>query len=103
MQQTKRQNAGSQVYIPLLHKNNAEQHLLNNPTNPFTCEKLTIEQLNQYNSTDIVKNKIKEFNLNFASWKKINMIPGVNYRMNNINLDDSEIDNVIDMYAPNWP
>ena len=44
-------------------------HLLNSDTNPFNKEKLTTQQLDEYNKTEVAINKIEDFKKRLKKWK----------------------------------
>lgn len=47
-------------------------HLYHDETNPYTREKLTIDEFTNYNETDVVKQKVIQFNQKFSEWKNEN-------------------------------
>jgi hypothetical protein len=49
------------------------RHLLTDQHNPFNRDKLTLDELEKYNSKDDIKEKIKIFNCNKQAWKKENL------------------------------
>ena len=57
----------------IMDKSIISRHLLTDQHNPFNRENLTIDELEQYNSKDDIKEKLKEFNDKKHEWKKDNM------------------------------
>jgi hypothetical protein len=57
-----------------VEKSIIEKHLLTEETNPFNRSKLTIQQLEEYNQTPMVIQKIDAFTKRMRSWEKENKI-----------------------------
>ena len=57
----------------IMDKSVISRHLLTDQHNPFNRENLTIDELEQYNSKDDIKEKLKEFNVKKNEWKKNNL------------------------------
>ena len=57
----------------IMDKSVISRHLLTDQHNPFNRENLTIDELEQYNSKDNIKEKLKEFNVKKNEWKKNNL------------------------------
>jgi hypothetical protein len=57
----------------IMDKSVISRHLLTDQHNPFNRENLTIDELEQYNSKDDIKEKLKEFNDKKHEWKKYNL------------------------------
>lgn len=60
---------GDNVFV---EKSIIEKHLLTEETNPFNRNKLTIQQLEEYNNTPEIKEKINDFNKRLQLWESQN-------------------------------